>query len=191
MQSIKQLLQDVNTEENRVYTSIALFLAVISIFVVFAIRPVLVIAFELVQKEKELTEKNTEYEQVISQITTIQTALQEVESQLSVLTEAMPERPAINTVINDIQKTAAANNISITKMSGGDISLIKSAKGTQSYVLEVQSVGEFKNIFAFQKSLYNQRRLKGIQKIDIVKNEQAASGSAGLNFAIEIVGYYL
>lgn len=184
-------MSDVNTEKNRVYTSIALFLAVISVFIVFAIRPVLVIAFELVQKEKELIAQNLKFEEAISQITTIQTALQQIEGRLDILEDALPGKPDINTMISDIQRSAANNNVAINKISGGDISLINNKKVTQSYVIDVQSSGDFANVFAFQKSLYQQRRLKGIQKIDIVKQDRVSTGSAGLRFAIEIVGYYL
>lgn len=191
MQSLKQIVLDVNTERNRVYTSIALFLTVISVFIVFAIRPVLVIAFELVQKERELVDKNRQYEEVIGQITTIQTALQQVEGQLYVLDEAVPARPTINTMINDIQRTANIHNVSVSRITAGDISLIKNKNAAQSYVIDMQSSGNFENIYAFQKDLYQQRRLKGIQKIDILKNEQVASDSAGLRFSIEIVGHYL
>lgn len=191
MDSLKQIVLDVNTERNRVYTSIALFLIVISVFIVFAIRPVLVIAFELVQKERELVDKNRQYEEVIGEITTIQTALQQVEGQLHVLDEAVPERPNINTMINDIQRTATSNNITVHKISAGDIDLIKSKSNAHQYVIDLQSSGDFENIYAFQKALYNQRRLKGIQKIDILKNEQTATDAAALRFAIEIVGHYL
>lgn len=191
MSSFKQIILETNTERNRIYTSIALFLSVISIFIVFAIRPVLVIAFELVKKEEELTQQNKDYEQIISQITTIQSGLQSVEGKLDILTEALPNKPAINSMIDDIQRSAKINNVEINKISGSDVSLIKNKQNVQSYVIDLQSSGDFEDVFAFQKSLYQQLRLKGVKKIDIVKNEQVASNSANLRFAIEIIGYYL
>ncbi len=192
MQSLKQIVRDVNTEKNRIYSSIALFLMVISVFVMFAIRPVLVIAFELVQKEKELIALNYKLEEVISQITSIQTALQQVENRLDILSIAMPDKPNINTMIGDIQRSAIEHNITVSKITGSDITLIKKNTSAQSYVIDMQSSGNFEDMFAFQQSLYRQRRLKGIQKIDILKNTQTvASDAAQLRFAVEIVGYYL
>ncbi len=189
---LKQLLKQINTKKAKDYTFASLFFIVLSIFVFFAIRPSLVTAFSLKKEEEELTKINTSYEAVISRIVTIQSSFETYRDDLHLFSEAVPNSPNINRLIRDIEDATATSSVTIDKFSSGEVKLVDASKGKlKSTVLTVEASSSFDNLLQSMEEVYDQRRLKKINKFRISRQKAEASDSAGLKFQLEIEGYYL
>jgi Tfp pilus assembly protein PilO len=191
MNPIKHLIAEIGNEKTKYYTSLAFFLIVFSVFIVFAIRPALTTAFAIKENLVTLTELDAQYEKVISYVSTTQSNLERLSGKLDVLPKSIPPKPSINGFINDIEESASSSGIILSKITGGDVELVGKPGELNSTVITVESTTSFENLKMFQKKLFAQRRLKAIKKLDIVKEDLNATSEGQLRFLMEIVGYYL
>ncbi len=190
--SLKHLLHAMQGGKTKDYTFASIFFITFSIFIVFAIKPSLTTAVSLQKQESELRIIDSKYEQLIAQIITIQTSLEQVRDKLYLVDEALPEQPKLNVIMQDIQKSALDNNVSIVKINVHKINLVETEKDIfRSMTVNVEFAGTFENYMKFESDLANQRRLKKVKTLEISREEFEASGGGTLKMLTEIEGYYL
>lgn len=175
------------------YSFITAFFLIFSFFVFFAIKPNLETAVKLQKELGQLKVVNTNYNTAISRILVLQTALEEHREELPLLDQALPNSPQVNTLLSDLQKSASASGIVISKLSIAEVNLknTKATPGLKNYSVLINSSSQFSAVQAFMDSFLSQRRLKLIKKLDLEKADQQASSSGTLNVSFQIEGYYL
>jgi Tfp pilus assembly protein PilO len=191
MNPIKLVIAEIGKEKTKYYTSLAFFLIIFSVFVVFAIRPALTTAFAIKENLVTLTALDLQYEKVISYVSTTQANLERLSAKLDVLPQAVPSKPSINRLIADIEDSASQSGVILSKIAGGNVDLVGKKGALNAAVITVESTASLKNLRLFQKSLFNQRRLKAIKKLDIVKEDSNSTTEGELKILMEITGYYL
>lgn len=189
--SLKHLLVSLQEPKSRDYTYTTIFFIVFSIFIFFAIRPSLSTALSLSKQEASLKSVDSKYELLIGQIVQIQSELESVRDKLYLVDDALPAQPFLNVIVRDIQDGAAKNHVTISQIDVRKVNLV----GTEKKVFRVLSVNvglssTFDDYINFEKDLIQQRRLKMVKSVDIVR-EELGSSSATLKIKAEIEGYYL
>ena len=182
------------------YTYLIFFFVAFSVFTLFIIRPSLVTAFTLVQREKNLQEVNLQYEEAISQILSTQNDLERAQGQIPLADAAVPAGPRINAVLEDIKKAALESDVVIDQLNINKTNLvyINSTNDVQAIKIDVSLVTPFESYMKFQERLYKQKRIKNIVSTEII-HQQAISTpveaqdlpSGTLKIQLEIVAYYL
>jgi len=182
------------TKKTTDYTFTVLFLVIFSVFIVFAIKPSLTTAFSLKKEEKDLLKVDKLYEDQIISIATIQSLMEENRSDIPLLYQSISTSPQVNKMVDDIQQAAGKSSFLIKKASIGEVSLFQSKKKiTQSLKVTIEGESSFDNFSKFTEELFNQRRLKTIQKVIISRGigEDIATQSAQLKIKLDVEGYYL
>jgi Tfp pilus assembly protein PilO len=184
-------------KRNPQYTYLIFFFAAFSVFTMFIIRPSLVTAFSLMQKEKSLVETNNQYERVISNILATQSEVEIVRSKLHLTNTAVPTSPNVNGVLDDIKDAAETSGATIQRMNINKTALVytNTQNQVQSIRVDVYMDVEFEKYLAFQEALYAQRRIKNIVSTEFLKDgggqNSISSASSTLKIQMEIVAYYL
>lgn len=175
------------------YTYITLFLIISTMFVVFAIRPSLAIAFALRKEAQELKKINNEYEQNIIKIIALQSQLESVRNKIYLLEEATPSKPEIKIVVNNLQTVADQSGVQLKEFTIPEIILKGELKkeGLQNIPLSLNLESEYQKLNDFINDLLLKRRLAVIKNLDINKTDVESTESAELKYGIEIENYYL
>lgn len=199
----KNILSRLKTKQVQDYTYAILFLLVSSFFAFFVIRPVLAIAIGLRKEGQDLQRINTVYEQNISKVLELQADLELVRPKRYLLEEALPNGPKLDALIQDIQRVAQSQNITLEGVTIGGIqikdplrgSLNKSASQTYGAKIDIGINGNYEDADKFLRALSQQRRIKTIETIDIIRNKDSqASGSAApasIKLRMSVQAYYL
>lgn len=183
-------------KRNPQYTYLIFFFVAFSVFTVFIIRPSLITAFSLMQKESGLIEINNEYEQVISNILATQSEVEVVRDKLHLTNTAIPTSPNVNQVLDEIKEAAETSGAPIQRMNINKTALVytNAESEVQSIHVDVYMDVAFEKYLAFQEALYAQRRVKNIIATEFLKQGDAlnsSSSSSTLKIQMEIVAYYL
>lgn len=175
------------------YTYITLFFIISTMFVVFAIRPSLTIAFALRKEAQELKKINNEYEQNIVKIIALQSQLESVRNKMYLLEEATPSKPEIKIVVNNLQTVADQSGVQLKEFTIPEIILKGELKkkGLQNIPLSLDLESEYQKLNDFINDLLLRRRLAVIKNLEINKTDVESTGSAELKYGIEIENYYL
>jgi hypothetical protein len=187
------LLKKVLTQKNKDYTFSILFFSIFSVFIFFAIRPSLTTAFSLTKDEKDLQEIDNLYEKQITNIISIQSLFEQERDKIPLFDKTISANPHTQQIFSDIKKAADLNGFVITNLQSDAINLIYTHDKTVKPInISVNGTGSFETIHAFIKTLFNQKRLKLIPKMQITTNkkEEFATQSAGLSVMLNILGYY-
>lgn len=170
------------------YTFAIMFFLIFSIFIIFAIRPSLAAVFSLQKEENDLKYLNTQYEKQITAVIAIQSQIEKARDQLPLLNQAVSDSPEMNKILQDLGEL---NYLNIQKINIGEISLIKTDNtALLKLKISVESNGSFEDALLLVNGLFNQRRLKTVQKINITKNSESSdSGHLKTNMEVEV--YYL
>jgi hypothetical protein len=179
------------------YTYLIFFFIAFSVFTLFIIRPSLVTAFSLLQRERTLTEVNTQYEDTISRILATQSDLEQIQTQIPLIDAAVPKSPRLNAVLEDIKSAAQSSDVTIDSMNINKTSLVytNSSNEVQSVHVVVFLNTTFEKYLEFQRILYSQKRIKNIVTSEFLK--QGGDGESGqptgnqLKIQLEIAAYYL
>lgn len=183
---------DITSRKVKDYTYLIIFFLIFSFFVFFAIRPSLITAYSLTKEQQELQKINQSYEKAIIDITDLQRQLQLSQDKLDLLSESLPERPGLDKLITDIQESGERNSIVVRRIDVENISLSKnSTKSVSNVEISLAISSEFGDLNNFIKDLSNQRRIKAVKKIEIIKGEQIATVGGTLNAELTLYGYYL
>jgi len=186
----KELLEKIFTKKTQDYSFSILFFLILSIFVVFAIRPSLTTAFSLTKEENDLKTLDDQYEMQIGNIINLQSTIEENRDKLYLVDESISNSPQVNKIIMDIKKVGDSNSIIITSLSIGEVNLTElDNKSLQTLKISLEGSGNYENIMAFIKTLFNKRRLETIEKMKIIKDEKNTSNST-LTIKMDIQGYY-
>ena len=171
------------------YSFSILFFLIFSIFIVFAIRPSLTTAFSLTKEGSDLKTLDSQYELQIGNIINLQSTMEENRDNLYLIDESISDSPQVNKIIEDIKKAGDSNSIIISNLSIGEVNLTElDNKSLQTLKISLEGFGNYENLMAFIKTLFNKRRLETIEKMQIIKEEDA--GSEELKIKMDIQGYY-
>ncbi len=191
---VKQLEATLTSKKTQNYSYVIIFLIIFSIFIIAAIKPALTTAFSLQKEEVELTKLDAKYEEAILSIVNTQSLIEEVRDDLPLYDAALPDRPNVNTLLNDIQIAADENNITPTSINVGEVNL-KQIGGVKVKTLKItmETSSSFDNLRGFANTLIDQRRLKAIDSFKIEKKEKSkgSTESAELKLSLEVEGLYL
>ncbi|MEK7070462.1 MAG: type 4a pilus biogenesis protein PilO [Patescibacteria group bacterium] len=189
---IKSVTSQLGTKKTKDYIFLSGFFIAFSFFVFFAIKPSLTTAFELKEKEKELTIINNKYENIVANIIEVQSKVESVRDKLYLTNEALPVKPNINKLVKDIESSGGKNGIDVKKININEIDLKEQDNQTfKSLDIDMEVSSSFPNMLEFVKDLSDQRRLKKIKKITISRDQQEASTSSTLKMSLQLEGYYL
>lgn len=191
---VKQLEATLASKKTQNYSYVIIFLIIFSIFIIAAIKPALTTAFSLQKEEVELTKLDAKYEEAILSIVNTQSLIEEVRDDLPLFETALPDRPNVNTLLNDLQIAADENNIIPTSINVGEVNL-KQIGGVKVKTLKItmETSSSFNNLRGFANTLIDQRRLKAIDSFKIEKKEKSkgSTESAELKLSLEVEGLYL
>lgn len=191
---VKQLEATLASKKTQNYSYVIIFLIIFSIFIIAAIKPALTTAFSLQKEEAELTKLDAKYEEAILSIVNTQSLIEEVRDDLPLFETALPDRPNVNTLLNDLQIAADENNIIPTSINVGEVNL-KQIGGVKVKTLKItmETSSSFNNLRGFANTLIDQRRLKAIDSFKIEKKEKSkgSTESAELKLSLEVEGLYL
>ena len=186
----KEFLEKIFTKKAQDYSFSILFFLILSIFIVFAIRPSLTTAFSLTKEGNDLKVLDNQYELQIGNIINLQSTIEENRDKLYLVDEGISDSPQVNKVIEDIKKAGDSNSIIISSLSIGEVNLTElDNKSLQTLKISLEGFGNYENLMAFIKTLFNKRRLETIEKMQIIKEEEDTSG-AELKIKMDIQGYY-
>lgn len=197
----KKILELLKQKQVQDYTFSIAFFLVFSFFVIFAIRPNLITAFNLQKELQELKLKKEEYEQKILQIVNYQSVFEENRGNFHLLDEAIPNKPGVAKVVEDIRKASIGSGIKINNLSVSEIELKpeKISAGLKKYSVGMDVNSKLSQAELFLDLLSSQRRLKKIDKISFTQldNNTQADPEPDLETAVrykivfDINGYYL
>ena len=126
----------------------------------------------------------------IGNIINLQSTIEENRDKLYLVDESISNSPQVNKIIMDIKKVGDSNSIIITSLSIGEVNLTElDNKSLQTLKISLEGSGNYENIMAFIKTLFNKRRLETIEKMKIIKDEKNTSNST-LTIKMDIQGYY-
>ncbi len=193
---VKRVIETLTKGKTKDYTYLTIFFIVFSIFIFFAIRPSLVTAFSLRKEEQDLVKTELLYDKTIQSVVTNQTILEQMRDKIPLFSSALPKGPNINKVLDDIQKAATENTLSLSNITIQEIELVDptSSQDVRSFAVQAETGANFNQITNFLRQLQNQRRLKKVKMINIgtsANQEVTATPSGELQIRLEIEGFYL
>ena len=175
------------------YTFIVAFFLILSFFIFFAIKPNLETAFKLQKELGELKQIDTNYNQAIDTIIRIQSAIEQNRDRLPLLEEALPDKPLVNTVVADIQRSASDSGLPIKSLNVIEVPVTNNTKDKlmKQFIVKFDTDTDFNAAHAFVASFLTQRRLKLINELTLIDNPRVSSGSARLSVSFQVESYYL
>lgn len=187
---IQDEIKNFFVDKKKDYTYIVLFLIFLSVFIFFAISPSIRTIVSLKKEKSDLEKIDSIYQEKIFDIYQIQKNFEENREKLYLIDEAVSRTPKIDKIIYEIKKVANRNNFLIEKAVINDIDFLKNNKGIEKIDIIIEGKTQYNNLVKFINDLFNQRRLKTINKLKINK-EKDSSQSSDLIIYLLIQGYYL
>jgi Tfp pilus assembly protein PilO len=180
-------------KEIKDYTYVILFFVVSSFFIFFAIKPAVLIAFSLKRQVLDLQSINTIYEKNILKLVDIQSKLENTRNKTYLLEEAVPKNPEMRVLIDNIKQVASSEGIIINDLSLSSVNLKNDRRDQRMKPLKIniEAKSDFYGINNFMKRIIEQKRIKVINNLKILRENDSATNSANLKVKIEIEGYYL
>ncbi len=187
------IIEKLTSKRVKDYSFTIIFFIVFSFFIIFAIRPNLTTVFSLQKQLKELRVLDTNYENVIVHIVDLQSMLETNRDNMYLLDEALPASPQVNKVIDDLKKSASESGVLIRKIDVGEVNLKEDEKkkDIKAFTLSMETNSDFTEVKTFIDQFMNQRRLKMVRNLSIIKDTKDGTGSASLKIKMDISGYYL
>ncbi|MFH1827431.1 MAG: hypothetical protein ABH812_03320 [bacterium] len=191
--NLKKLIKTLNNKNVKDYLYLTIFFLIFSVFIMFAIRPVIVTAFALKNQEKELEEKNLTYTQAIAHANSNFKILEEIRDRVFLINDAVPDSPQINKVVNDIQDASNQSSLTLNNIFLPDKVDYKDPKNKdfKNVKVSVKENGSFESVIDMINILYSQRRLKNIDTMDIFNQTIVSTDSGTLEVQVDIIGFYL
>lgn len=186
----KDLLKTIFNQKTQDYTYAILFLLIFSVFIILAINPSLKTAFSLKKQEQDLSKIDNLYEQKIMNIALIQSQIEENRDDLILLDQAITIYPEVNKLVDDVKKIADKNSFFITKANISDINLKQTNKKIEKVSLNLEGKTNYENLLSFINDLFQQKKLKLIEKM-IVNKDNESTSSSQLKVSFVIDGFYL
>lgn len=190
------IISKLDTKKVKDYSFIIFFFLIFSFFVAFAIKPNLTTIFTLQNELRDLNQLDDAYDSVISQILSLQSIFENNRDRMYLLTDALPEGPTVSKVIDDLSKSASASGVVLQKVEINQVNLRKTTanKNLQAYVVNINTNSQFEPVRKFMYDFLDQRRLKMVKSLTIVRDTggvPTSTGSAKIQIKMEVEGYYL
>jgi Tfp pilus assembly protein PilO len=187
------IIEKLTSKRVKDYSFTIIFFIVFSFFIIFAIRPNLTTVFSLQKQLKELRALDASYENVIIHIVDLQSLLETNRDNMYLLDEALPGSPQVNKVIDDLKRSASESGVPIRKIDIGEVNLKEDEKkkDIKGFTLSLETNSNFVEVKSFIDLFMNQRRLKMVRNLSIIKDTKDGTGSASLKIKMDISGYYL
>jgi Tfp pilus assembly protein PilO len=175
------------------YSFTIAFFLIFSFFVVFAIRPNLITAISLNKELDDLKIIDKNYEDTVMNIVGYQSLLERNRDQFYLLDEALPPNPQLSKLVSDLSQDASSSAVILKRVDINQVNLVKqkNTKDLSTYLITIDTAGEFSQVNTFIQTLLNQRRLKILNSTSISKDLQSASGSGSLRIQLVVQGQYL
>src|SRR3989339_478974 len=110
------------------------FFIVFTFFIIFAIRPNLITAFNLQKELQDLRLKNKQSEEVILQIVNYQSLMEEYRDSLYVLDDAVPSSPKLAQFVEEISQTATDSGLVVQSLTVESIAFKGQVGGDQESI---------------------------------------------------------
>jgi hypothetical protein len=200
---IKRVKAFFKKEENQRYLYLSLFLLAFSFFLGFVVRPTVKSAFEARIKKGELLRTTTQLEEYINKAVYLQSELEKYREDMALIYQALPEEARISSVMRDIATMLENNRLVVLDASISEIHLVgEEKKDLKTIGLEYLLSGSFPNFLRFLRDLENQRRLKVVKSVSVIREKQGdivvstnesnlASPESNLNIKLKIEVYFL
>ncbi|CAN5172789.1 hypothetical protein BH09PAT2_BH09PAT2_00650 [soil metagenome] len=179
-QKIIALLQEKRVQN---YSFLIIFFIIFSFFVIFAIRPNLMTAFNLQKELQDLKLQSREFESKIQQIVAYQSVLELHRDDLSLLDEAIPRTPELAKVIEDVRQSATDSGVLLESLSIEKVDYKEKTKAKEIHTFSItaNASATSANLRVFFDMLLNQRRLKALDIIDLSKAEFTTGETIDVN----------
>jgi Tfp pilus assembly protein PilO len=189
----EDLIKTLTQKKVQDYSFTILFFVIFSFFVIFAIRPNVLTAFNLQKELQDLRNMDKTYEQVILSIVNYQTVLEDNRDNFYLLDEAIPTEPQTYKLIADIRNSVAESGITLAGINVNQLELkeTKKQKGIQQYRLTLELDGSNEQLSNFISSVANQRRLKTINRLTVAQVDRTSSIGGRFHVDLDVEGYSL
>lgn len=173
----KKLVALMHEKKIQDYSFTIFFFLVFSVFLIFAIRPNILTAFNLQKELKDLDLKNKEAENVILQIVNYQSVMENYRDKLTLLDEAIPSSPGLAKAIEDVRGTASASGLLVSEMTVESVEF-SDDRGTgelQTFQILLSSQGSTADLNTFITAILKQRRLKMFESVEISSESEGST----------------
>lgn len=146
--------------EVRASLEVLLTFLTVSFFAIFAIRPTLQTIAELASQTKSQQEIAKTLDQKLASLAEAQATWSQEQASITLLEEALPENPAPDRFIAQIEALGALHNVSLESFSVGKTQLFGKATTAQekSFDVSLSVAGPFENTANFFQDIENLRR---------------------------------
>ena len=181
-----EMLPDFKQERTQQITTIALTLAALSFFGIFAINPTL---STITRLSKELDDSKFVEEQLerkINNISLLQKSFTQIQDEVFYATDAIPVSAEAPLLAAQIQALATRANVSIISLQVFEIEVTKANEGANSYnsfSFNVSARGSREELIEFMNLLSNMQRILTLDVASLTK-----TGSEGDVFQLNING---
>lgn len=189
----QKILEQLVNKKTKDYSFIIIFFIIFSFFTFFVIKPNLTTVFSLQRDLVDLRRLDTQYEQVINNIISVQSSFEKNRDKFSLLDQALPGAPKVNQVVDDINKIASDAGLLMKRMtiSEVDLKISKNKEKEKQYTVNIDIDSGFSSITKFIEGITDQRRLKSFKEMTLSKNLKEGTQSSTLRIKIDLDGYYL
>lgn len=190
--NIDNLLKKFSKQKVQDYSYAILFFLVFSLFLFLIIRPNIITIFQLRSEFGRLQEVDDVYNKVIARIVDLQSTIEQTRDTIHVLDEALPSKPNVNALIQNIREAEQDSGVTIDKITISEIALkkVENKKQDMNQIdISFKAQSDFEKLQKMVQILLNQRRIKTIQTIAILRDEKASSESAQLQVQCSLSGY--
>ncbi len=180
----------------RGYFGLIASIFLVAFFIIFALSPTFTTILGLIRKIDDQKKTITAMDNKINNLILAQENYSQVEPSLPLLSSALPEKPAPETVLDDIVKTASTSAVSINTLQFNLINYSgKSASsatpmsklGLQTVEFTLQLAGSENQVHSFLNRLEHLPRLISISAISLQTQDKTAALAAD----VPGMGYYV
>ncbi|MBA3723615.1 MAG: type 4a pilus biogenesis protein PilO [Candidatus Levybacteria bacterium] len=164
-----KLLPSMEQENTTIFVAIALTLAALSFFGIFAINPTLTTIAEL---QKELADNEAVEEQLTTKINNLSSLQQQynvLEKDLPIIYAAIPTSADAPLLSAQVEALAQQNNVTISTFRVAEVQLASNQPSTKtlSYIFTLQAEGAYQNMIDFSASLSRLSRVITVESMSI------------------------
>ncbi len=169
-----KLLPSMEKENTTIFVTIALTLAALSFFGIFAINPTLTTIAEL---RKELADNEAVEDQLttkINNLSSLQQQYNDLEKDLPFIYEAIPKTANAPLLSAQIEALAQQNNVTISTFRVAEVQLASSQPTTKtlSYIFNLQAEGDYQDMIDFSTALSRLSRVITVESMSIGRDSK-------------------